>query len=695
MMGGKGWMLCLLNGAVGLSPAIANEEEEDRYSESRSDVAIHQLRPIVVTATRTERSVTQVPASVTVIDTDMISGHFVESPEALLKNQAGVDLAISPGGGVDRIVLRGIPEGFAGNTTLYLLNGMPVDPIQISTNRSIWHLVSAKDIERLEVVRGPATALYGANAMGGVINIITKRGTGDPSMQLDLEGGSHNGRAAGWQGGGGFGDFDLRLSARDKRGDGYRPMRESTWGGQDFDLSQRGNEGQHINASLSYWPSQWQEIRLGIYNYEQEDDWLGGHPNQRSDSGGTASDFAYRHELGDNAQLAFKLLTLNNTYDVYSDNSFEDIPEDSLVLVDQYEDKTRSTHAELQLNLQPMAGNTLVLGASHGTGTWKLNGEERYRDYPNWTPYSKEIDSRVEALFIQDEISVGKQLTLILGGRYDRYRYLDIQEDGNERPEVKDHIFTPRAGINYRFNPAYSLYLSGGKGYIPANPVLMYRNSNRWLDNEDLAPEHSTSWEVGLNFNSFDGEVDGNLALYHTDYKDRIYPVDVNAEGQPCQETPCMRQYQNISAIRVQGAELVLNGKINEQWRSFFNYTLSAAEIRENESDPRTEGNAPTYTPKHKANLGLTYTNNQGFDARVAGRYVATRFRTERNNNGSQLDNFFVVDMKLAKRFRLGDKLPDITLSFAINNLFDETYTEWNNDLADGRNGWLELTAAF
>jgi iron complex outermembrane receptor protein len=691
-----GWAVSLLGCVVCIFPAIVAAGEEVGHPQSTSSVDDILQKPIVITATRTERSVTEVAASVTVIDADEISRHFVESPEALLKNEAGVDLAITPGGGVDRIVLRGIPEGYAGNTTQYLLNGMPVDPIQISTNRSAWHLVSAKDIERLEVVRGPATALYGANAMGGVINIITKRGAGDPFMRIDLEGGSHNGHAAACQLGGSFGDFDLHLSAQTESSDGYRPIQESAWGGDDYDLSERESKGSHLNANLSYWPSQWQQIRLGVYRYEQEDDWLGGHPNHRSDSKGTATDFAYRYEFSNYTQLTFKLLTLNNAFDVYSDNNDEDIPEDPLVLIDQYEDRTQSTNAELQLDLQPMEGHSMVLGASYGTGTWELNGTERYRDYPNWTPYMKGVESQVEALFMQDEIDLGDQLTLILGGRYDQYRYQDIQENGSEWPDYKDSVFTPRAGLNYRFNPAYSLYVSAGKGYIPANPALMYRSSNRWIDNEALEPEYSTSWEIGLNFNSFNSAITGNLAIYRTDYKDRISPVEVTEDGQPCQEAaPCRRQYQNISAIRVHGAELTLNGRFSEQWRPFFNYTLTAAEILENESDPQTEGNAPTYTPRYKANLGLSYENNQGFDARVAGRYVSTRYRTERHHDWSQLDNFFVVDAKLMQSFHLGGKLPDIELSLAVNNLFDETYSEWNNEMADGRNGWLGLSAAF
>jgi outer membrane receptor protein involved in Fe transport len=673
--------------------ALAHTLQEERHLQKVEEVK--PSNPIVVTATRTERPTTEVPASVTVIHADEIALRSVESPEALLKNEAGVDLAVSPGGGIDRIVLRAIPVGFSGNTTQYLLNGMPVDPMQIATNKTLWHLLSPVDIERIEVVRGPASALYGANAMGGVINIITKRGAGTPFTKLDIEGGSHHGRAAGWRGGGSFGDFDLRISARDKRSDGYRPILDSTWGGQDYDLSERESEGSHINGSLSYWPSEQQMIRMGVYHYEQRDDWLGGHPNQRSDSEGSCADFTYTHGFGDNNKVTSKLLALDNKYHVYSDNSYQDIPEDSLALTDRYEDHSRSINVEFQLDLQPTEGNTLILGTSYSYGTWELDGNNRYSDYPNWTPYSRNSKSRAAALFAQDEISLGKHLIFTLSGRYDRYRFEDIQLNKNDRPDSKDGVFTPRAGLRYRLNPTYSLYASAGKGYIPSIPILMYRGSNRWLDNVELEPERSTSWEVGLNFIDLNGGIEGSLALYHSKYQDRITSVQVNADGQPCTNKPCLLQYQNITAIQVEGIELILQGKISGRWHPFFNYTLTSAEIRENRYDPQTKGNAPAYTPRHKANLGLTYEDNQGFGARIAGRYVATRYWTEHHHDWSQLDNFFVVDAKLAQNFPLSGKLSGVEISLAVNNLFDQTYSEWNGELADGRNWWLGITAGL
>ena len=168
--------------------SFAVAEEKTAEGEKKGGI---KLEEVVVTATKTERKVTEVPASVTVITAEEIEAMQVTKTEDILRNIEGVDVrgfgGINPG----EVTIRGIRGSFTGATTQILVNGLPIEPIQLNSRFS-WNLISPDDIERIEIVRGPTSALYGPNAVGGVINIITKKGKGKPSVNVDTGYGSHN-----------------------------------------------------------------------------------------------------------------------------------------------------------------------------------------------------------------------------------------------------------------------------------------------------------------------------------------------------------------------------------------------------------------------------------------------------------------------------------------------------------------------
>src|SRR5690606_30307919 len=101
------------------------------------------------------------------------------------------------------------------------------------------------------------------------------------------------------------------------------------------------------------------------------------------------------------------------------------------------------------------------------------------------------------------------------------------------------------------------------------------------------------------------------------------------------------------------------------------------------------------YVPKHKANIGVVYDNPAFVTARLAGRYVDSKFLFDSNRSDQRLDSFFVADLKVSKQFRFGGLLNKASVSFAVNNLFDEEYSEFIYETADGRNYWVEIAAGF
>ncbi|RLA92715.1 MAG: TonB-dependent receptor, partial [Deltaproteobacteria bacterium] len=132
-----------------------------------------ELEEVVVTATRHETPVEEVPASVTVITREQIEASSGMRVDDILRKYAGIDVR-RPSGFLSHsatVSMRGM--GSMPGRTLVLLDGIPLNKADTGTVN--WDLLRAEDIERIEIVRGPASALYGSNAMGGVINIITRK----------------------------------------------------------------------------------------------------------------------------------------------------------------------------------------------------------------------------------------------------------------------------------------------------------------------------------------------------------------------------------------------------------------------------------------------------------------------------------------------------------------------------------------
>ncbi|MBN2035880.1 MAG: TonB-dependent receptor, partial [Chitinispirillaceae bacterium] len=146
------------------------------------------LDKMVVTATRTRRLTSEAPANVSVITKKEIAASPAKTVEDLLVTQSGVQATrtVAIGEGIpSSIIIRGIPGSLAASRTLILVDGIPTNAS--GTPFTIVNEIPMEAIERIEIVRGPHSSLYGANAVGGVINILTKEGYGTPNGAISAE----------------------------------------------------------------------------------------------------------------------------------------------------------------------------------------------------------------------------------------------------------------------------------------------------------------------------------------------------------------------------------------------------------------------------------------------------------------------------------------------------------------------------
>lgn len=646
-----------------------SQDGERNYVVVRPAQAEHGLAETVVTATRTERSIDDVPASVSVITAKDISRLQPNKIEDVLKNVQGIDINSDPAlGQAGNVYIRGVGGSSAGATSQVMVDGLPTDsPISNIAGRGGLNFVSAQDIERIEVLRGPASALYGPGVVGGVVNVIPKRWSGPAGAEVNVGVGSHDARSLGAAAGMANNAFDIRLSAYDFRTDGYIAQPQVVWG--ENDLKSRDWKDSKFSLLTNTRPSDHQEITLGFHTYRIDTAELGGHPNQRTKSSGDATTLGYRHEFGSVATLKAIYRKSAVKMDSTDDNA-------DLSLASKYWRYSYSDSLDGQVDLHLTAGNQLTLGASYVTG--KQEAVYSYGD--------KEITHVVTTgLFVQDEHQFGDSWTAIVGGRYDHFSFSgDTLNGAPVYPDASDSVFNPRLGLIYRLDKATSLYWSAGTAYVPATKVLKYNGG--WagmIDNPTLKPEKSLSYEFGIKHNPSWGSL--GAALFHTDYQDKIEAVNVGAQF----------QNQNVAKVVINGLELSAEGG-SGAWKSYANFAYTRSIIKQNPAAPETEGKRLQRVAPVKLNFGLAYGTGDGWEARVGGRYVSEVFFANDNNPVNQAGGYFVADAKVSAELPQVGGLGALEAYLAVNNLFDRKYFQYNEyTYADGRTVWLGVSGKF
>jgi vitamin B12 transporter len=218
----------------------------------------------VITATRTPTPVTDIPAGVTVIDRQAIDASGATTLGDVLATVPGLHVSPSGGpGGQSSVFLRGTNSGHV----LVLRDGMPINDGSDQSDAFNFGIDTLSDIERIEVVRGPMAALYGSGAIGGVINLISRRGTaGPPLMQIDLSGGYPATIQGSAQASGVTGPFDyaLTLESQSHRGFDSTPQRMTNI----YTGTPQGFRDRIATANLGYTPIEGTRLSLFLRGSE-------------------------------------------------------------------------------------------------------------------------------------------------------------------------------------------------------------------------------------------------------------------------------------------------------------------------------------------------------------------------------------------------------------------------------------------
>lgn len=638
---------CLLLSFVSsITPALADDSTDS-------------LSDMVVTANRRESAWMEAPAMVTVI-----SGYELEqAPEITvddyLKRITSVGHSrthIAECGPGRDITLRGIEDQ---KRTLVLVDGIPVND---GTGGSVnWSMIPKEMVERIEVVRGPMSALYGSGAMGGVINIITKKpakaegtvikgsiGTLSTFSTTVFNAGVTSGQD-GYIVGGKYYQTDGYVQAIDK---------ESYY---------VENERSDISLLAKYYAviDDQSSLTLGA-NYANED-YSRGVQYMDQINRTTLLTATYEREL--ESGMSF-------TFSGYMNSLWRE--------VDLSARPTYTTRDHIETDDTTKYGQLfqldLIVGDRH-TVSVGFDSSITYMEKEN-TGYSTNREGSAEgnqlfaSIFAQDEMvftSGNHKLLLTPGLRLDYSKSSDGKSvDTNPAPnppvdnEYEDQSWSsvnPKLSLVDRWGDDTTLRVSVGRSFAAPTLFAMYtvftRGPTIMYGNPELDPERAWSAELGMD-HRFSRNLLLRLATYYTRSKDFISYRSLSMFE---------NQADNITDVKVIGSDVEFNWGFAPDWDLHVAYTYNRSTVVEDEADPDMAGRFLPFVPRHKANIGISIQDFYGVNVDLNARYEGERFGGYDNLESNIKTDYVSLDLGLS-----GDFGSNLDWSLSFENLLDDKY---------------------
>ncbi|MDM1289938.1 TonB-dependent receptor domain-containing protein [Acinetobacter indicus] len=652
-----------------------------------------QLNTIVVTATGYEQDLSKAPASITVIDRKELEKREYNDITDVLRHTPGV--VVSGSGSAQTISIRGM----SSNYTLFLVDGKRQYGRDVNPNgddagfeKNILPPVSA--IERIEIIRGPASTLYGTDAMGGVVNIITKKVSDRWSGSVEL--GSviqDQGNAGDIQNGSVYlagplleNKLGLQLSLNKQK------REEDAYVG-----GFRGTERESLNSRLSYILNDNHDLQLEANFVQQESETTVGKTVAPANNAADSSSRNYRHVYA---------LTHHGRYSDQLDST---------------------TYLQYENSKNPDRGNTQLGTKGIELDTWTFNNQwnwllgnhtlsfgAHYKDEkltdkatnrnPN-APEFSELTRWSAAAFLEDTWHLSDRFDLTAGLRYDH----DENYSGHVSPRLYgvyslNDQWTVKGGVSTGYKQPdiraategfYSVTggggspLATGRGIIRANP--------------DLDPESSLSSELGVNWQN--DRVKASLTAYVTQYKDRITEVracETDTDGSSTnrdnwQEWKCFEgdtpfyfisERINVDEAELKGVEATLEASLSDYTTLMANYTFTDSEFKTGEF----KGQPVNQMPEHMLNITVDHEINDALNVWSRLHYRSeTSAYLSRTSVAQPNPGYEFLDVGLNYKFT-----PNISGKFGVYNLLDEKAEDRDGDqLLDGRRYGISLMARF
>lgn len=673
-----------------IEPETARSGEASLAPVIVSGAATPAFRTATVrSATKTETRALDVAQSVAVIEQELIREQRVIRMEDALRNVAGVYSGASEGRR-DTFTIR----GFSAELDTY------VDGVRESAGYRDF-----SNIERVEVLKGPAAMLFGRGSAGGIINRVSKKPTAEAIREAQLTVGSFDFKRAEWDLGGALAaGANFRVTGAYENGGAFRDQIDhelaNLAAGVDFKLGER-------TSLLTQF--EWQQ-------YERTPDRgipsVNGKPAdvRRENFYGSPYDYAERdsvglgavldHAFSDDTQLKATLrassmeLDAMNTRNIGLANANTEVRRQAL----RFPKKKDFVFSQFDLTHKLQTGaieHQLLAGYEHGWQRGRLEVWRRTASNVNlaspddnsaaplFTDANKTYDTRFEAItdavYLQDQITFSPEWKAIAGLRHDTFR--QRQEAGlvngaqAAAMERTDRVWSPRLGLIYQPVRNHSIYLTTAQSFQPKAEDLL------WGTAADVAqkPTRTTQYEIGNKNEFLGGRLGVNFALYQVAMTN-VATSDPANPGQVIQ----------VGEQRHRGAEIDITGELGDGWRLYGGATVIDAEVTKSLDPALPVGNRPLNIPRRSANLWLSKSFLDDWRAGLGAYYVGERYAY--SDNLVTLPAYTRLDAALSYRWKTAE------YSLNVRNLVDKTYYEYatnNNQIAPGTPRNVMLTARF
>ncbi|MDP8263790.1 MAG: TonB-dependent receptor [Candidatus Ancaeobacter aquaticus] len=635
-----------------------NNAESEKNKET-----VTVLSPVIVTATRVEQSLADVPQRSTVISTKDCETPLVKSVEDVLRQSS--DVRVSNFGGVGSPTSISI-RGTNSNQSLYMIDGRPIN--SVNNGGFDFSKLPVESVDQIEIIRGPGSSLYGSNALGGVINIISKKPISDkPTVRTKTSYGGYNTVYQSGEHGWNLGKYGYYVSGNYIATDGYRTNGDY--------------RGYNVSASAFFEP--FDTFKMD-YSFIYHQDNIGV-PGPRPQEGvpaqyGTSEITSYvdRNKSRDffsalkvTADPHEKVRVTSRFYydfsKLRSNQRFAGLDPTTFVGITVDNDNTFDTYAigtDFQVDLELFEGNTFSTGVdirreSLRAWTKQYNlgtGDILTESY--WKPHVLK-----RGVWLQDQWQIGEKLWVQAAIRYDWHTYFHSK-------------WNPSAGLVYHITPTTQFKFSGGQSFrAPTFNDLFWPVGG----NRDLQPEKGYSGEWGIDQQLCDKKVNVHAGIVAWYIRDKIQWFPDTRTGN---WTP-----QNMNGQRLVGLELAMTWKPIEKLKLYCGYNwyrsrqVNSEITFSNGLITRTENvwRRAAFIPKHQIHFGASYVFPWKMKVDCVG-----NFRGDRVNYYSDWSNWPNVGMltkKLGKIFTVDltvsqELLEHADVYFLMKNLFNDEGSE-------------------